>query len=86
MNKVVYYELQFCLVDAWSPVAYFSNAPYQFFQEGKLGKPKEEIGNLNGYEFMELLSDLKVPYLFNSSSISINIISMGKTESENYGE
>jgi hypothetical protein len=27
----------------------------------KIGKPKEEIGNLNGFEFM-YLSDIKVPY------------------------
>jgi hypothetical protein len=32
------------------------------FSEGKLGKPKEEIGNLNGFEYM-YLSGLKVPYL-----------------------
>jgi hypothetical protein len=27
----------------------------------KIGKPKEEIGNLNGFEYM-YLSDLKIPY------------------------
>jgi hypothetical protein len=27
----------------------------------KIGKPKEEIGNLNGFEYM-YLRDLKVPY------------------------
>ena len=27
----------------------------------KIGKPKEEIGNLNGFEYM-YLSDFKVPY------------------------
>jgi hypothetical protein len=42
-------------------VAYFANVPSQLFLEGKIGKPKEEIGNLNGFEYM-YLSDLKVPY------------------------
>jgi hypothetical protein len=28
----------------------------------KIGEPKEEIGNLNGFEYI-YLSDLKVPYL-----------------------
>jgi hypothetical protein len=27
----------------------------------KIGEPKEEIGNLNGFEYM-YLSDLKLPY------------------------
>jgi hypothetical protein len=27
----------------------------------KIGKPKEEIGNLNGFEYM-YFSDIKVPY------------------------
>jgi hypothetical protein len=31
------------------------------FSEKKIGKPKEEIRNLNGFEYM-YLSDLKVPY------------------------
>ncbi len=56
-----YCELQFCLVDVWSSAVYFTNAPSQLFWEEKLGKPKEEIGNLNGFEYM-YLSGLKVPY------------------------
>jgi hypothetical protein len=31
------------------------------YPEKEIGKPKEEIGNLNGFEYM-YLSDLKVPY------------------------
>ncbi len=41
--------LQFCLVDAWSSVVYIANAPSKLFSEGKLGKPKDEIGNLFGF-------------------------------------
>jgi hypothetical protein len=44
----------------------------------KIGKPKEEIGNRNGFECM-YLSDLKVPYFEYLSSISIKVISMGTT-------
>jgi hypothetical protein len=43
-----------------------------------IGKPKEEIGNLNGFEYMHL-SDLKVPYFQCLSSITIKVISMGTT-------
>ncbi len=39
----------------------------------KIGKPKEEIGNLNGFECM-YLSDLKVPYFEQLSSISMKVI------------
>jgi hypothetical protein len=53
--------LQFCLVDVQSPAVYFANAPSQLFLEGKLGKHKEEIGNLNGFEYMYLKGQ-KVPY------------------------
>jgi hypothetical protein len=42
-------------------VVYFANAPSQLFWEGILGKPKEEIRNLNGLEYMYLIN-LKVPY------------------------
>jgi hypothetical protein len=59
-------------------VAYFTNTPSQLFKEGKLDKPKEEIGNLNGFEYM-YLRDLKVPYFLYPSSISIKVISMGTT-------
>jgi hypothetical protein len=45
-----------------------------------LGKPKEEIGNLNGFEYM-YLSGLKIPYFLYSSSVSITVISMGMTVS-----
>ncbi len=61
--------LRFCLVDVQSLVVYFANAPTKRFPEGKLGNPKEEIGNLNGFEYM-YLSGLKVPYFLNSSSLS----------------
>jgi hypothetical protein len=37
-----------------------------------------KIGDLNGFEYM-YLSDLKVPYFYCLSSISIKIISMGTT-------
>jgi hypothetical protein len=57
---------------------YFANAPSQIFQEGILGEPKEEIVNLNGFEYM-YLSNLKVPYFLFSSSVSIKVISMGTT-------
>jgi hypothetical protein len=53
--------LRFCLVDVWLLAVYFANAPSQLFREGKLGKPKEKIGNLNGFDYM-YLSGLKVPY------------------------
>jgi hypothetical protein len=43
-----------------------------------LGKPKEEIGNLPGFEYMSL-SNLKVPYFLYSSSVSIKVVSMGMT-------
>jgi hypothetical protein len=42
----------------------------------KIGKSKEEIGNLNGFECM-YLSDLKIPYFWQLSSISMKLISMG---------
>jgi hypothetical protein len=44
--------LRFCLVDVQSLAVYFANAPSKLFLEGKLGKPKEEIGNLNGFEYI----------------------------------
>jgi hypothetical protein len=36
--------------------------PLSFSEKEKLGKPKEEIGNLNGFEYM-YLSDLKIQYM-----------------------
>ena len=36
--------------------------PLSFSEKENLGKPKKEIGNLNGFECM-YLSGLKVPYL-----------------------
>jgi hypothetical protein len=53
--------LQFCLVDVQMWVVYFANALSQLFGEEKLCKPKDEIGNLNGSDYM-YLSGLKVPY------------------------
>ncbi len=41
--------LRFCLVDVWSLAVYFANTPSKLLSEGKLGKPKEEIGNLYGF-------------------------------------
>jgi hypothetical protein len=35
--------------------------PLSFSEKEKLDKPKEEIGNLNGFECMYLIG-LKVPY------------------------
>jgi hypothetical protein len=43
----------------------------------KIGKPRKEIGNINGFEYMYI--DLRVSYFQYFSSISIKIISMGKT-------
>jgi hypothetical protein len=50
--------------------------PLSFSEKKKIGKPKEEIRNLNGFEYM-FLSDLKVPYFLYLSSVSIKVISMG---------
>jgi hypothetical protein len=36
--------------------------PLSFSEKEKLGKPKEEIGNLNGFEYM-YLSDFKIQYM-----------------------
>ena len=58
---IVSYDSVFCLVDVQLSAIYFTNAPSQLFWEGKLGKPKEEIGDVNGFEYM-YLSGLKVPY------------------------
>jgi hypothetical protein len=41
--------LRFCLVDTPLSAVHFANAPSKLFSEGKLGKPKEEIGNLYGF-------------------------------------
>ncbi len=62
--------LQFCLVNVQLSVVYFANAPSKLFSEGKLGEPKEEIGKLNGFEYM-YLSGLRVPYFLYSSSVTI---------------
>jgi hypothetical protein len=56
----------------------FCHRSLSAFLRKKIGEPKEEIGNLNGFEYM-YLSDLKVPYFWCLSSISIKVISMGKT-------
>ncbi len=53
--------LWFYLVNVQSSVVYFANAPSQLFWEDNLGKSKEEIGNLNGFDYT-YLSGLKVPY------------------------
>ncbi len=61
------YDSGFCLINVQALAVYFADAPSQLFWEGKLGKPKEEIENLNGFEYM-YLRDLKIPYLLYSSS------------------
>ncbi len=66
VNKVfiiVSYNSRFCLVNNQASAVYLANAPSQFSWEGILGKPKEEIRNLNGFESM-YLSNLKVPYCY----------------------
>jgi hypothetical protein len=55
------------------------DAPSQLFGEEILGKPKDKIGNINGFEYM-YLSNLKIPYFLYSSSVSIKVISMGTTQ------
>ncbi len=70
------YNSVFYLINVQASALYFANAPSQLFCERKLGKPKEEIENLNGFEYM-YLSDLKIPYFLYSSSVSIVVISMG---------
>ncbi len=82
-NFIMSYNSGFYLVNVRALEVYFANAPSQLCQEGILGKPKEEIGNLNGFEYM-YLSNLKVPYLLYSSSISIKVISMCTTMGTKY--
>jgi hypothetical protein len=43
---IMRYDSGFCLIDVQASAVYFANAPSQLFSEGKLGKPKEEIGSL----------------------------------------
>ncbi len=75
---VVSYSSRFCLVNVQALAVYLANAPFQLSWEGILGKPKEEIGNLNGFEYRYLIN-LKVPYFLYLSSVSIKFISMGTT-------
>ncbi len=58
---VVGYNSRSCLADVQASAVYLANALSQLSWGEILGKPKEEIGNLNGFEYM-YLSDLKVPY------------------------
>jgi hypothetical protein len=62
--------LQFCLVNVRSSAVYFANAPSKLFSEGKLGEPKEKIGNLNGFEYICTLVGLRYHILY-SYSVSI---------------
>jgi hypothetical protein len=48
------YDSRICLVDVQASAIYFANAPSQPSREGILGKPKEEIGDQNGFEYMYL--------------------------------
>jgi hypothetical protein len=75
---IVRYNSVFCLINVQALAVYFANVPSQLFREGKLGEPKEEIGNLYAFEFM-YLSDFKIPYFLYLSSASIKVISMGTT-------
>jgi hypothetical protein len=74
----VSHNSRFSLVDVQASGVYFPNASSPLSREGILGKPKEEIRNLNGFEYM-YLCDLKVPHFWYLSSSSIKIISMGTT-------
>ncbi len=75
---IVSYVFRFCLVGVQVLAVYLANTPSQLSWEGILGKPKEEIWNLNGFEYM-YLNNLKVPYFLYASSISLKVISMGTT-------
>jgi hypothetical protein len=75
---IVSHDSRFCLVNVQASAVYLANALSQLSWEGILGKPKEEIGNLNGFECM-YLSNLKMPYFLYSSSVSIKVITMGTT-------
>ncbi len=61
-NEVKYIVLQFYLFGVRLLVVggIFCHRSLSAILRKKLGKPKEEIGNLNGFEYM-YLSDLKVP-------------------------
>ncbi len=48
------------MFDRWHYI--LPTLPLSFSEKEKLGEPKEEIGNLNGFEYMDL-SDLKIPYM-----------------------
>ncbi len=80
---IMSYNSGFCLVNVQTLAVYLANSPSQLSWEGKLVKPKEEIRNLNGFEFM-YLSNLKVSYSLYSSSVSIKVISMGATVFSTY--
>jgi hypothetical protein len=47
---IMSYNSGFCLVNVQALAVYFTNASSKLVQEGILGKHKEEIGNLNGFE------------------------------------
>jgi hypothetical protein len=51
---IMSYNSGFCLVNVRSSAVYFANGPSQLFWGGILGKPKEEIRNLNGFEYTYL--------------------------------
>jgi hypothetical protein len=52
--------------------------PLSFSEKEKLGKLTEEIGNLNGYDYM-YLSGIKVSYILYMASVSIEVNSVGTT-------
>ncbi len=59
------YDSVFCLVNLQLSAVYFENGPSQLFWEGKLGKPKKEIGNLIGFPLVGLrchIFSTRLPY------------------------
>jgi hypothetical protein len=60
ITKLVNYELQFYLFDVLSRW-HICHCSLSAILRKKIGRPKEEIGNLNGFEYT-YLNDLKVPY------------------------
>ncbi len=60
ITKLFIYELRFYLFDVLSRLHILPPLSLSILRK-KIGKPKEEIGNLNGFECM-YLNGLKVPY------------------------
>jgi hypothetical protein len=58
-------------------VAFLLPLPLSYLKK-KIGKPRKEIENLNGFEY-RYLNGLKVPYYSTYLPLSIKVISMGMT-------